>query len=222
MLRVALSHSLTPAQDIIFILLIVAGLVTYFAPGVHVGIDVTAWHVAAIVLGGIVLLRLLMAPYWIHKADQQTILDLKEKLTHSESAVKIPLITLFSEAKNHGLDFTKEDRSILSFARALRQAGVDEVLQFWGRHHRHMFVSSNRGEPLLRIPTEHWEEFQIDWTLAVKTEAPDGKISAIATDNFYLCSYIPGGKKGYYDLHVDKGKSSRWLKDYAKTIVSKL
>ena len=74
-LRVAFRHSLDIAQTIIFLLLIGLGAVAHFYPAVNSMIDVSGWAVAAIVLGGIVLIRLLMAPYWIWKEDQRRLSD---------------------------------------------------------------------------------------------------------------------------------------------------
>ena len=85
-LRVAFSHSLSRAQDTIFVLLILGGIVTFFVPALHMSIDVSGWQIAAVVLGGIVALRLLLAPYWIYRADQQTIRDLIKRQVKSSGA----------------------------------------------------------------------------------------------------------------------------------------
>jgi hypothetical protein len=85
-LRVAFSHSLSHAQDIIFLLFILGGFITYFLPRVHMAIDVTGWQIAAVVLSCIVGSRLFMAPYWIYKADQEKIKGFESKLALTQGS----------------------------------------------------------------------------------------------------------------------------------------
>lgn len=77
--RTAFKHSLTKAQDTIFVLLIAVGTLIYFVPQLKhkMPYDVSGWEMAAMVLGAIVLFRLAMAPYWIHQADQEHISKLR-------------------------------------------------------------------------------------------------------------------------------------------------
>jgi hypothetical protein len=68
-LAAAFSQSLDTAQAIIFVIIIAAGVVTYFFPAVKMPTDLYGWKVSAIVLGAIIALGLfLFAPYWIWKA----------------------------------------------------------------------------------------------------------------------------------------------------------
>jgi hypothetical protein len=73
-LRVALTHSVDIAQSVIFVALILLGIITYLFPEISAIFNLTdlarvmtAWQLAAVILGGIVLTRLIMASYWIHK-----------------------------------------------------------------------------------------------------------------------------------------------------------
>jgi hypothetical protein len=72
-LATAFSQSLDTAQAIIFVIIIAAGIITYFFPGVKMTADLNGWQVSAVVLGAIVVTRLLLAPYWIWKEDRATI-----------------------------------------------------------------------------------------------------------------------------------------------------
>ena len=69
-LRRAWRQSLDTAQSILFALIIIAGLLTYFVPQIKVMVDLGGWQVAALTAGTVLVVRLLLAPYWIWK-DQQ-------------------------------------------------------------------------------------------------------------------------------------------------------
>ena len=73
-LRVAFTHSLDIAQAVIFLLVIIVGGITYFFPRLSLTLDaadwataLAGWQVATGVLSMIVLIRLVLAPYWIYK-----------------------------------------------------------------------------------------------------------------------------------------------------------
>ena len=88
-LQMAWTHSLGRASDVILSLVILLGLSTFFVPTIHMGIDVNGWQIAAIVLGCIVGLRLLVAPYWIHKSDKAILEELRSKLADRRDRKKI-------------------------------------------------------------------------------------------------------------------------------------
>lgn len=79
-LAVAFSHSLETAHSFILIALIVLGVVSHWFPGIRIfGVQVTphhahAWQTAALVLCAIVIVRLLLSPYWIWQEQQQKLL----------------------------------------------------------------------------------------------------------------------------------------------------
>ena len=69
-LRTAWRHSFHAAHSVILALIIAAGLLTRFVPRVEVMVDLHGWQVATAVLGGIIAVRILLAPYWIWKEDR--------------------------------------------------------------------------------------------------------------------------------------------------------
>ena len=69
-LRRTWRQSLDTAQSIIFALIIIAGLLTYFVPQIKVMVDLGGWQVAALIAGAVLVVRLLLAPYWLWR-DQQ-------------------------------------------------------------------------------------------------------------------------------------------------------
>jgi hypothetical protein len=79
-IRTAWRHSFHAAHSIILALIIAVGLLTYFIPQLEVMIDLHGWQVATVVLAGIVLVRLVLAPYWIWTDDSRIISDLNSKL----------------------------------------------------------------------------------------------------------------------------------------------
>ena len=76
-IRTACRHSVDVAQAVLFILFIVAGLVTYLFPRVLVMVDFSGWQAMAAVLAGIVCVRLFSAPYWIWRDNQSKLTILK-------------------------------------------------------------------------------------------------------------------------------------------------
>jgi hypothetical protein len=70
-IKTAWRHSFHAAHSVILTLIIVAGIVTSLVPQVEVLVDLHGWQVATIVLGGIIVVRLVLAPYWIWKDDQE-------------------------------------------------------------------------------------------------------------------------------------------------------
>ncbi len=132
-----------------------------------------------------------------------------------EESVRMPLVELYQQAKNYGVNFIRQEHSILKFTNAVRQSAVDGTLDFWGRQHKHMFEELNRREPLIRIPTSHWHDFRPDWVTAVVLEMNQGSILGFQNDNFPFRSYIPGGsggRNGFYDLHIDQLQANKWLR----------
>src|SRR4051812_12934631 len=85
-LRVGFIHSLDLAQAVLFVVLLVGGAIPYFAPSMAV--NAGAWELAAVVFGGIVLTRLLFAPYWLwkeaHDGGEQAKAKLKRRLEDVE------------------------------------------------------------------------------------------------------------------------------------------
>jgi hypothetical protein len=72
-LKEVFRHSPDLAQTIIFFLLLLAGAIAYGNPGLKPMIeayDLGGWKVAALVFGGIVAMRLILAPYWLWKSAQ--------------------------------------------------------------------------------------------------------------------------------------------------------
>jgi hypothetical protein len=108
-LRVAFTHSLHATHSIILVLIIVAGLLTYFVPQVEVMVDLHGWQVATVVLGSIIAIRLLLAPYWIWKSDQHCLVTLRKQLastaqTEQQLAAKTAAIDSINEEISWAVD----------------------------------------------------------------------------------------------------------------------
>jgi len=97
-IRTAFRHSLDVTQSVIFILILLAWLVTYFFPRVVVTVDLNSGQVAAALIGVIVFVRLLFAPYWIWRDGQGRLAALNDKLAN-EAQVAARLAT-----KNAAID----------------------------------------------------------------------------------------------------------------------
>jgi hypothetical protein len=71
--REAYRHSLDIAQAVIFVALMLGGVVVAFNPSLKPmieSLDLGGWKIAALVFGSIILIRLLLAPYWLWKAAE--------------------------------------------------------------------------------------------------------------------------------------------------------
>lgn len=155
-------------------------------------------NLAALVLflGGIISLAL------IHKEW------LTEKFTFSifsRRVNRLPLTWLRDEAKKREWEFEGQNLHILDFTDALRQAGLDGELIFWGRPNRNSFESLTRQEPLHKIPPNFWQDFDID-----------GISLWMAEDNFVVRAQsgwqTHKKEEGYVDIHIDAAPALRWLK----------
>jgi hypothetical protein len=80
--RTAWRHSFHAAHSVILVLIILAGLVTYFVPRAEVMVDPHGWRVAIAVLGAIISVRLLLAPYWIWRDDKSRLSILNDRLVN--------------------------------------------------------------------------------------------------------------------------------------------
>lgn len=119
---------------------------------------------------------------------------------------RISLIEFRDIAVSQGWNFVDPSLEILDLAAALRQAGADGTLKFWGREDRNQFERLNRDEPLYPIQLDHWSDYNIG-----ATEWLD------ATDNFYVNTQsMRLGGIGYWDIHVGSAATGKWLKEEAE------
>ncbi|MEE8058618.1 MAG: hypothetical protein V3T17_12385 [Pseudomonadales bacterium] len=128
---------------------------------------------------------------------------------------RIPLIKLFAEAEKDDFKFKDTDYPVLKFANALRQAGLDGKLTFWGRPKRYKTDESIKREPLNEIPKEHWKDFEIDWIAAFDIKPPTDAPQHIGKENFYLGTHTFRADKeneiAYMDLNVNATQSRLWM-----------
>ena len=99
-IKTASRHSFHATHSIILALIILAGFVTSVVPQVEVLVDLHGWQVGAAVLGGIIAVRLLLAPYWIWRNDQGRLAVLIDQVAkkvqneHRLAAERQPLMIL--------------------------------------------------------------------------------------------------------------------------------
>lgn len=124
---------------------------------------------------------------------------------HSFSAApsRIPLKDLLDMAQAEGWAFDGTSLHLLDLGHAMRQAGLDGTLKFWGRPRNSSFDRSVRMEPLNAIPNTHWADYKFDIVRLYATG-----------DNFDGGSNTPSNdKRGYADIYVGGPKqAARWLK----------
>jgi hypothetical protein len=79
----AFTHSIELAHAVIFILLIAFGVASTWFPGLrlpYLGWKVTpdhlhGWQAAALVFGAIVVIRLILAPFWVWQKEHQALVS---------------------------------------------------------------------------------------------------------------------------------------------------
>ena len=104
--RRAVSHSLDLTQTIIFVLVVLAGLAIVVVPTTQklLGrLDVGGAIVAGSVLVLIILVRLLLAPYWIHKEEAAELATTRKTL--SDISEERPLAFVNIQCNARGNDF---------------------------------------------------------------------------------------------------------------------
>jgi hypothetical protein len=124
--EVAFSHSIEIAHAILFVLLIVLGLVLYFVPGLKapfLGVQVTpnhlhAWQAAGIVLASIIIIRLILAPYWIWKEERQATIEVGKNLSDVQAKLKDSELKLNARLSEYPIETAQMNRFI---------AALDEI-----------------------------------------------------------------------------------------------
>ena len=124
--------------------------------------------------------------------------------TSGVSPQRIPILNLRDEAGKSGWNFTDAaSLHIIDFADALRQAGRDGALKFWGRPRSVQFDDIVKSKPLVAFEPEFWEAYELNY----------GNLAEI-TDNFQTRAYVisHNNELQYVDIHVQKENSTRWLR----------
>jgi hypothetical protein len=83
--QVAFTHTLHSAHTIILLLILAAGVATYFLPRIEIMVDLHGVQIFAVVAALIFAVRLLLAPYWIWRESQAEIRRLTDQLEALES-----------------------------------------------------------------------------------------------------------------------------------------
>jgi hypothetical protein len=97
------------------------------------------------------------------------------------------------------------DNDWWTFATRLRQAAVDGSIEFWGKRYVYEFGKDLDTEPYVRIPSDHFEEFEF-----YPTELAE-------LDNYDLFTGKIGDSHSAYrgqtfrDIHVNAGQARAWL-----------
>jgi hypothetical protein len=81
-LRESFRHSLDIAQGVIFIAIIVGGVIATGNPRAKMTLDqmdLSGWKAAAIIFGLIILIRLLLAPYWLYQRSNARNIESPER-----------------------------------------------------------------------------------------------------------------------------------------------
>lgn len=128
---------------------------------------------------------------------------------------RVPLIDIFKKAEQFGWRICQPDSlEVLDLCKALRQAGVDKELIFYGTSEESKILELIRNAPLQEINSEHWLTHNIPLDFLVYHHY--GSDASYNDDNVSTRSQRNGDNAvGFHDLHVS-GVNNRWLQQAAK------
>jgi hypothetical protein len=159
-IREAFRHSVDLAQAFIFIILIVAGSIAAGNPKAKLmleHLELGGWKTAALVLGGIIGIRLIMAPYWLWKeAASRTV-------THPEKSIdyKLTVSRIFSrnDKKKNAIQIVFVLNNA-SYFHALQYEVEDVYAEVDGKTFEGEIIWTNRGQII--PPTKEYN-FDYPW-----------------------------------------------------------
>jgi hypothetical protein len=158
--REAFRHSLDIAQGIIFLVLLVAGAIAYGNPEIKPMIeayDLGGWRVAAIVFGGIILIRLILAPYWLWRAAQARSVATPEQSIDYKLTVSSITSRNDKKAKAIQIVFVLHNAS---YFHSIKYEVEEVYVEVDGNAAVKDIIWSNRGEV---IPPASKYNFDYDW-----------------------------------------------------------
>jgi hypothetical protein len=152
--KLAFRHSSSMAQEFLFVAILVAGVAGYFVP-MLLGIEslMSGWQAAAMVLGTIFMVRLLLAPYWLYQQKPGTAaagdigvpnMTIREVFFHIDPDI------LENDTDNRLERVSKDIRDKLSTKHALS----------WGRLINRQKKSRSA---LVKIPNDYWATAQFTY-----------------------------------------------------------
>ena len=137
-----------------------------------------------------------------------------EKTVGTKDRWRVPLVEIIKQADARGWNFSSNGGlPALDFAHALRQAGRDKTLRFWGKPMQSM-QTLTRAEILEEISPDHWSDHKIDGVRLLR-HSTSGQVVGFIEDNMKTqTDTIPQSSHHgcYADIHVDKKAALRWLK----------
>lgn len=129
-----------------------------------------------------------------------------DRLRKATPPRRLPLTAFREEAIKQGWEVHGGvSHDVLDIISRLRQAGLDGVIEFYGRPHRNDAETLNRKESCEPIDRSHWRDFEIEFNSFRNSE-----------DNFSIESYPFHDRERkrhyrYHDLRVDGTQAASWL-----------
>lgn len=124
---------------------------------------------------------------------------------------RVELVEIIQKAKDAGWRIHGDDRQVLELLHGLRQAGVDGTIQYWGRFCEYSSsIESNTTLPLVKIPADHWEDYQID-LVPVMQETENNRRNRTTRSLVNESGY----NLSYNDLHCNLTQAVDWLENNA-------
>jgi hypothetical protein len=113
-------------------------------------------------------------------------------------AERIPIIDFVGFAGQGGWQVSgTNDLEAADLMDGLTQAGVDGVVQFWGRQ--------SEEKPLVLVEQKHWQEYEFDWISVLHTN------NNVSTRTQKFSTEHNRYVTGYIDIHLDRTAATRWL-----------
>lgn len=117
----------------------------------------------------------------------------------------LPLTAFWSLARRAGWSAATPDRGLAEFLEAVRDACREEEVIAYGRRPDEGDPEPRRRAPLIAIPAEHWQAYEID---ALAFANAIGNVETATCAPMILDR---GAADRFVDLHVDRDTALRWL-----------
>jgi hypothetical protein len=169
------------------------------------------WPLPWIILGACTAFVLVAAGRWFWKRGNLPSLPAAPVATPSAGVPELmPIVDFLRAAERRGWHFAGRNSQVLDFLGILREDAANGRPRFYGVQVKTGTQEELRG-PRIQIPSEHWQEFQVEYGPCFRLDPHNGEIVAIRHKNTQTRSYTLTHETGFVDLHVVADDAATWI-----------
>jgi hypothetical protein len=120
---------------------------------------------------------------------------------------RMPFLEFLSKAEGLGWVFKGNSHDILDICKEVRQAASDGIFILFGQ--------LNTSGPILKIPEDHWQNFEIDPIQCMNWD--NSGITSMRGDNNNARTKDVLHNQGYTNLHVETNPAMGWLEKQSRS-----